>query len=98
MASFQTKIGWKRLRNRENKNYRSIMFLPNRLEKIQKITKKFKKYNYCVISSQNRLENTEKGKKSKLPLYSVPSQRVRRNYKKLAKTFKKFNKTVVGFI
>ena len=27
MASFQTKIGWKRLRMRENKNYRSISFL-----------------------------------------------------------------------
>ena len=46
MASFQGKIGWKRLRKREigrascrerqrkseNKNYRSITFLPNRLE------------------------------------------------------------------
>ena len=37
MASFQAKIGWKRLWKRENKNYRSIMFLANRLEKIQKI-------------------------------------------------------------
>ena len=27
MASFQTKISWKRLRMRENKNYRSISFL-----------------------------------------------------------------------
>ena len=63
MASFQTKIGWKRLRNRENKNYRSIMFLPNRLEKIQKITKKFKKYNYGIISSQNNLEKGEKERK-----------------------------------
>ena len=37
MASFQAKIGWNRLWKRENKNYRSIMFLANRLEKIQKI-------------------------------------------------------------
>ena len=36
MASFQDKIGWKRQRNREKKNYRSVMFLPNRLEKITK--------------------------------------------------------------
>ena len=28
MASFQAKIGWKRLRNRENKNYRFVSFLP----------------------------------------------------------------------
>ena len=36
MASFQVKIGWKRLRKRENKNYRSVSFLPDELEKIQK--------------------------------------------------------------
>ena len=31
MASFEAKIGWKRLRKRENKNYRSVMFLPDGL-------------------------------------------------------------------
>ena len=36
MASFQTKIGWKRLRKRENKNYRSVTFLPDGLEEIPK--------------------------------------------------------------
>ena len=29
MVSFQAKIGWKRPRKRENKNYRSVPFLPN---------------------------------------------------------------------
>ena len=29
MASFQAKIGWKRPRRRENRNYRSIPFLPD---------------------------------------------------------------------
>ena len=29
MASFQAKIGWKRPRKRQNKNYRSVPFLPN---------------------------------------------------------------------
>ena len=28
-ASFQAKIGWKRLRKRENKNYCSVPFLPD---------------------------------------------------------------------
>ena len=28
MASFQAKIGWKRPRKRENKNYHSVPFLP----------------------------------------------------------------------
>ena len=36
MASFQAKIGWKRLRKRENKNYRSVTFLPDGLEEIPK--------------------------------------------------------------
>ena len=39
MTSFQTKLGWKMLRKRENKNYRFISFLPNAQ---QKIPKKFK--------------------------------------------------------
>ena len=29
MASFQAKFGWKRLRKRENTNYRFVSFLPN---------------------------------------------------------------------
>ena len=29
MASFQEKIGWKRMRKRENKNYYYISFLPD---------------------------------------------------------------------
>ena len=31
MASFEAKIGWNRLRNGENKNYRSVTFLPDGL-------------------------------------------------------------------
>ena len=29
MASFQAKIGWKRHKKRQNKNYRSVSFLPD---------------------------------------------------------------------
>ena len=29
MASFEAKIGWKMMRERENKNYRSVPFLPD---------------------------------------------------------------------
>ena len=36
MASIQAKIGWKRHRKRENKNYRSVPFLPDGFEKIPK--------------------------------------------------------------
>ena len=42
MATFQAKIGWKRMSNRENKNYRSVSFLPDTQLKIKK--KKAKKF------------------------------------------------------
>ena len=67
MDSFQTKIGWKRMRKSENKNYRSVPFLPGTKQKIKKkIAKKFKKlkkYHYGFISSQNRSEKAEKNRK-----------------------------------
>ena len=36
MASFQAKIGWKRLRKRENKSNHSVSFLPDPKQKIPK--------------------------------------------------------------
>ena len=36
MASFQTKIGWKWMRNRKNKNFNSISFLHDEEKKILK--------------------------------------------------------------
>ena len=64
MASFQAKIGWKRQRKREYKNYRSVSFQHDAKWKVQKkIAKKiqiFKKYHFCFISSQNRLEKAGK--------------------------------------
>ena len=36
MASFQGKIGWKRARKGENKNYRSVPFLHDMKQKIRK--------------------------------------------------------------
>ena len=40
MDSFQAEVGWKRMRKRENKNYRSVPFL---LDAQQKIPKKQQK-------------------------------------------------------
>ena len=65
MALFQTKIGWKRPRKRENKSYCSVSFLPNASYKISKKypknSKYKKKYQYDNISSQNRLEKDVDG-------------------------------------
>ena len=63
MASFQSKIGWKRLRKRENETIASFHPYPIRNRKIQKRSKKIQKLRehlYGFISSQNRLEITEK--------------------------------------
>ena len=48
MASFLAKIRRRMLRNRENKNYRSVTFLPDGLEKIPK---KFKKFQNTIMAS-----------------------------------------------
>ena len=64
MDLFQAKTGWRRMRKRENKNYRSV---PTRLliensKKNSKNIQKIKKYRCGFISSRNRLEKAEKEK------------------------------------
>ena len=64
MDLFQAKTGWRRMRKRENKNYRSV---PTRLliensKKNSKNIQKIKKYHCGFISSRNRLEEAEKEK------------------------------------
>ena len=67
MASFQSKIGWKRPRKTENKNHCSVSFLPSAKYQIKKKNSKkipkTKKHRYGFISSQNRLENDEMERK-----------------------------------
>ena len=64
MASFQAKIVWKRPRQRENKNYCFVTFLPNALQKIlKKQQKNKKKYHYGLISIQNEQKDDEKERK-----------------------------------
>ena len=66
MASFQAKIVWKRLKKRENKNYRFVRSYTTDNRKFQKNSKnnqKIQKYHYGFISSQNRQEKAEKDRK-----------------------------------
>ena len=52
MASFQGKIGWKRMKKRENKNYRTDLFLPDSKLKIKKkIAINLKKLKYTIMAS-----------------------------------------------
>ena len=63
--SFQAKIGRRRMRKRENKNYSSVSYKTRnrKFQKKQQKNQKIKKYRYCLISSQNRLEEAEKERK-----------------------------------
>ena len=49
MASCQAKIGLKRPRMRENKNYRFVPFLPNALQKIPRKYQKIQKIKENTI-------------------------------------------------
>ena len=49
MASFQAKIFWKRPRNRENKNYGFVSFLPGAEQKMPK--NKQKKLKNTIMTS-----------------------------------------------
>ena len=68
MDSYQAKIGWKRMRKSENKNYRSVPFrsYPTRntnFEKNCKKIQKIEKYHQGFISIQNRSEEAKKNQK-----------------------------------
>ena len=70
MAPCQAKIGCKRQRKREKKNYRSVPFrsVPTRpvrehSKKIANKIQKIKKYHYGISSGQNMLEKAEKERK-----------------------------------
>ena len=49
MATFQAKIGWKRLTNRENKNCHSVT--QRVIENSKNIVKKFKKLKNTIMAS-----------------------------------------------
>ena len=77
MASFQAKIGWKWLRMKENKNYISVLFLPDWLEKIpkkqQKNSKNFKIQLWHHFKPKQDGNDREKEKiKIIVPFRSIP--------------------------
>ena len=91
MASFQAKIGWKRLRKRENKTIASFRPYPYRNRKFQKNNKKIqkiKKFLCGFISSQNRMEKAGKERKQKLSLRFLLTRTVIENSKKIVKNSK----------
>ena len=73
MASFQAKIVWKRLRKRENKNYRFVSFLPDALQKIPKKYQKNKK-NTIMASFPAKIVWKRQIKRENKNYSFVPSQ------------------------
>ena len=101
MNSFQAKLGWKQMRKREIKIIIPFRSYPMRNRKFQKkkIPKKFKKlkqYHYCLISSQNRLEEAQKERKQKILFRFVLARCVVENSKKITKKFKKLKNTIMA--
>ena len=86
MATFQAKIGWKRLRMRENKNYRSISFLND--------AQKRKKFKNTIISSfQAKIGWKRRRKRENKNYRSVTFlpdrlQKILKKQQKISKNFK----------
>ena len=73
MAHFQAKIGLKRPRMRENKNYRSVPFRPDAKLKIPKIAIKLRKLKYTIMASfQVKIGWKMPGKRKNKNYRSVP--------------------------
>ena len=63
MASFQTKIGWKRENIKSIVLFCSYLTRNRKFQKNNKKIRKNKKYRYGFISNENRLEKDEKERK-----------------------------------
>ena len=71
-ASFQAKIGWKRLKKKENKNYRSFFSHPTRNIKFQKNSKKLR--NTIMAKFQAKIGWKRLGKSENKNYHSVSFQ------------------------
>ena len=74
MASFQTKISWKKTRKRKNKNYRSVPFrsYTTRNRKFQKNSKKIqkiKKIKLWLHLKPKQVVKCREREKIKIPLW-----------------------------
>ena len=92
MASFQAKIGWKMLRKREKKNYISVTFLPDGLEKIPKKSKKIKKIPLWLLFKVKQVGKGREREKIKIIVPFRSYSTCNRKFPKNSKKFKKIKK------
>ena len=89
MDSFHAKIGWKRMRKSENKNYRSVPFLPDAKQKIPKQQKKLKKLKNTITGSfqanigLKRPRKTENKSYRSVSFLSGTKSKIKKNSKKI---------------
>ena len=100
MASLQAKIGWKRQRKRENKNYRSVPTQPV-IENSKKIANEFKKLKKIPLrlhfTPKYVVKDREREKiKITVPFCSHPTRN--RKFKKNCRKIQKIKKYHYGFI
>ena len=101
MASFQSKIGWKRPRKPENKNHHSVSFLPGAKQQIKKkIAKKFQKIKNNVMDSFQAkigwIMMRWRENKNFVPFRSYPTRN--RKFQNNSKKIQKIKEYQYGFI
>ena len=101
MAYCEAKIGWKRFRKWENKNYHSVSFLLDALQKISKKQEKNSKNLKILLRlhfKPNQVGKVQERKKIKIfvPFRSYPARN--RKFQKNSKKIVKIKKYHYGFI
>ena len=98
MDSYQAIIGWKRMRKREDKNYRSVMFQPDTQQKISKKQQKNSKIPLWIHFKPKQAGIVLERKKIKIivPFRSNPTRN--RKFQKNSKKFKKLKNTIIDSI
>ena len=101
MASFEAKVGWKSPRKEENKNFRSVSFLPDAEQKIKKKQQKNCKNDKISLRIHFKPKQVgeclERGIIKITILFRSYSTRCR-NFQKNRKKIKKIKKYYYGFI
>ena len=95
MYSSQAKIGWKMLRKREYKKYRSVSFLPDAKSKIQKKQSKNSKIKKIPLWLQFKPKQVGKGcerEKTKIIITFRSNPTRNRKFKKHSKKIQKIKK------
>ena len=96
MASFQAKIGWRRRRNRENKNCLSVPFVLDGKYKIPKKEKKNNKIPLWLHFMTKQVGKCREREKIKI-VFPFPSDRTgNRKFQKKRRKFKKLKNPLMA--